>query len=181
MDVAFPFLSSSPSLACSLVKFSYAWVCAVTKNSKKLTNAASLGQLRHWLKKGGFTLIEMLIVVAVIGVMTSLVIAAITNSSADAKLVIARQQQATIQEALNAWIASTNSAAARSLYQSNTTGTQKITLIRKYLDTNARWMTTGLTYTDDGLQTDNMKAVNVKLAFGTWAQGSYPVVTLQQQ
>lgn len=139
------------------------------------------GRLKHRLTGDGFTLIEMLIVVAVIGIMTSLVIAAISNSSADARLVIARQQQATIQEALNAWIASTNSTAARNLYQSNTTPTQKITLIQKYLDTNARWMTTGLTYGADSLQTENMKSANVKLAFGAWAVGGYPVVTLQAQ
>lgn len=131
-------------------------------------------------ERQGFTLVEILLVVAVIGIMTSMVIAAITNSSADARLVIARQQQATVQEALNAWIASTNLTGARATYAAATTPSAKMDLIKKYLDTNARWMTTGLTYNGSGVQSENMKTINVTMAFGAWSTANYPVVTLQE-
>lgn len=127
----------------------------------------------------GFTLVEMLLVVAVIGIMTSLVIAAVTNSSADARLVIARQQQATVQEALNAWIASTNSTGAQTAYQAAGTASAKIDLIKKYLDTNARWYSS-LTYSGAGAQSENMKTIGATMAFGAWTGTSYPVVTLQE-
>jgi len=135
---------------------------------------------QNTLYKNGFTLIEMLLVVAVIGILTSLVISAITNSAADARLVIARQQQATVQEALNAWIASTNTTAAKAAYTAASDASSKMTLIQKYLNTNARWMTTGLTYSSGGLQTENMKSINVTMAFGSWTSSAYPVVTLQE-
>jgi prepilin-type N-terminal cleavage/methylation domain-containing protein len=136
---------------------------------------------RNRLCLNGFTLIEMLLVVAVIGILTSLVIAAISNSSADARLVIARQQQATVQEALNAWIASTNLAAARAAYNSAGDASAKMSLIQKYLNTNARWMTQGLTYNGESLQTENMKSINVSMSFGAWTTSSaYPVVTLEE-
>jgi prepilin-type N-terminal cleavage/methylation domain-containing protein len=130
-------------------------------------------------KARGFTLVEMLLVVAVIGIMTSMVIAAITNSSADARRVIARQQQATVQEALNAWIASTNLSGALQKYGEADTASKKMGLISKYLDTNARWMTTGLTYNGSGVQSENMKTINVTMTFGPWNASNYPVVTLQ--
>jgi prepilin-type N-terminal cleavage/methylation domain-containing protein len=135
---------------------------------------------RKKLYKSGFTLIEMLLVVAVIGIMTSLVITAITNSSADARLVIARQQQATVQEALNAWIASTNITAAKTAYNAASDASAKMGLIQKYLNTNARWMTTGLSYNSGSVQTENMKSINVSMSFGAWTSSTYPVVTLQE-
>jgi hypothetical protein len=109
-----------------------------------------------------------------------LVITAITNSSADARLVIARQQQATVQEALNAWIASTNITAAKTAYNAASDASAKMGLIQKYLNTNARWMTTGLSYNSGSVQTENMKSINVSMSFGAWTSSTYPVVTLQE-
>lgn len=128
-----------------------------------------------------FTLIEMILVVAVIGIMTSLVIAAVTNSSADARRVIARQQQATIQEALNAWIAKQpNITAARASYNGAGNVTDKLTLIQGYLDTNSRWYS-DKTFVGGNLVTPNMQAIGASVSFSTnWVSGSSPTVLLQE-
>lgn len=143
----------------------------MTNNSHVAVNSPS---------REAFTLIEMLLVVAVIGILTSLVIAAVSNSAADARLVIARQQQATVQEALNAWISSTNISGARSAY-SGKSAAQRLLLVSGYLDTNARWYKE---YTVDGagnIQTPNMKLTApspVSLTFEDWTSSNYPVVKL---
>lgn len=127
---------------------------------------------------GGFTLIEMLLVVAVIGILTSLVIAAVSNSTADARLVVARQQQAAVQEALNAWISSTSISSARTQYAAAATAGDKLNLVKGYLDTNARWMQE---YTTDGsgnIQSPNMQSANVSMTFEAWTTSNYPSVKL---
>ncbi len=54
----------------------------------------------------GFTLTESIITIAIIGVMASLVVSAISNGSRDAQRIVARQQQAAIQNAINSWVMS---------------------------------------------------------------------------
>lgn len=124
-----------------------------------------------------FTLIEMLIVVAVIGILTSLVIAAVSNSAADARLVIARQQQAVVQEALNAWIASQTVAGAKAAYDADTTASARFDLVKSYLDTNARWVKS-ISFSGANMQSENMTPINVSMTFDTWASGGYPSVKL---
>ena len=58
---------------------------------------------------GGFTLIELLLVIAIIGVMSTLIITTVSNAAADARRTLAYQQQVTLQDALNAWIAANSS------------------------------------------------------------------------
>lgn len=51
-----------------------------------------------------FSLIEVLLVLAIISIMAALVINAFSNASQDSRNVMARQQQATLQSALNNWV-----------------------------------------------------------------------------
>ena len=55
-------------------------------------------------KRNAFTLVEMLLVLAIISVMAAMVINAFSNATNDSRNVISRQQQATLQSALNNWI-----------------------------------------------------------------------------
>lgn len=52
----------------------------------------------------GFSFVEAIFTIAIIGIMSSLVVAAISNASRDAHRVMARQQQAAVQSALTAWV-----------------------------------------------------------------------------
>jgi prepilin-type N-terminal cleavage/methylation domain-containing protein len=59
---------------------------------------------RHAIQRSGFTFVEAIFTIAIIGIMASLAISAISNGSRDANRVVARQQQAAVQEALIAWV-----------------------------------------------------------------------------
>jgi len=51
----------------------------------------------------GFSLIEVLLVLAIISIMAALVINAFSNAAQDSRNVISRQQQAALQSAINNW------------------------------------------------------------------------------
>lgn len=52
----------------------------------------------------GFTFVEAVFTIAIIGIMSALAVSAISNGARDANRVVARQQQAAVQEALHAWV-----------------------------------------------------------------------------
>ncbi len=53
----------------------------------------------------GFSLVELLLVLGVISIMAAIVINSFSNAAQDSRNVVARQQQATLQSALNNWVA----------------------------------------------------------------------------
>lgn len=55
-------------------------------------------------RRTGFSFVEAIFTIAIIGIMSSIVVAAISNASRDAHRVMARQQQASVQSALTAWV-----------------------------------------------------------------------------
>jgi type II secretory pathway pseudopilin PulG len=55
-------------------------------------------------RRAGFSFVEAIFTIAIIGIMSSIVVAAISNASRDAHRVMARQQQASVQSALTAWV-----------------------------------------------------------------------------
>lgn len=55
-------------------------------------------------RREGFSFVEAIFTIAIIGIMSSIVVAAISNASRDANRVMARQQQVSVQSALTAWV-----------------------------------------------------------------------------
>ena len=55
-------------------------------------------------RTNGFTFVELVIVIAVVGIMSALAIGAFSNGADDAREIVARQQQAAIQSAVNGWV-----------------------------------------------------------------------------
>ena len=53
----------------------------------------------------GFSLVELLLVLGIISIMASIVINSFSNAAQDSRNVITRQQQATLQSAVNNWVA----------------------------------------------------------------------------
>lgn len=58
----------------------------------------------HNSRGDGFSFVEAIFTIAIIGIMSSLVVSAISNASRDAHRVMGRQQQAAVQSALTAWV-----------------------------------------------------------------------------
>ncbi|MEM9479657.1 MAG: type II secretion system protein [Verrucomicrobiota bacterium] len=144
-------------------------------------------------RQNGFTLIEMLLVLAIISVMAGLVINAFSNATNDSRNTIARQQQATLQSALNNWISqeirgTTTLADARNTYNyvgGNPSGTkltslQRLALIEDYLDSDA-YSHLVANSSASQVRSSAMSKTGQWVTFGDWATtgASYPKVEKQ--
>jgi len=144
---------------------------------------------RHPNRRSGFTLIELLIVISIIGIIAAMVIASYSNAAQDSRGVVAMQQQAVLQSALDDWIANavdTNGSTryltlseAQTLYNSKASSYDRLQLIKGYLDEQT---TSQFTNNSSGqLQSSVMEKTSPKqyITFGDWVTGSYPHVALQ--
>ncbi len=151
-------------------------------------------------RRNGFSFVEAIFTIAIIGIMSSLVVAAISNASRDAHRVMARQQQASVQSALTAWVMSQtrvgSTAQVRSLESVRTTYNALGTTSARFNllipnptspDPNLRAgfldQTTADHFLDYTTGTDRMKSGaldNAKqyLSLPTWQSGDFPRVDL---
>lgn len=122
-----------------------------------------------------FTFTEILLVIAIIGIMSAIVLTTVGNATQDSRLTVARQQQVALQTALNAWIAgqaSTNTiSTVRSTY---TAATDKLTLLTAYLGSNS------VTFSNSSNQvrTDALQKSGKYLTFSTWTTNTFPIVNM---
>lgn len=135
-------------------------------------------------KEKAFTLIELLLVIAIIGVMSSLIITTVANASQDARMVVARQQQVALQDALNAWIAATTSGGntlqtARTTYAGASTSLAKLALLTNYLHSETYSHLTDYSSSDQ-IKSEAMTKAGVHLRFSSWATTNYPIVEMVQ-
>lgn len=155
----------------------------------------------HAAGKNGFSLVEAIFAIAIIGIMSSLVIAAISNVSRDAHRVMARQQQSAVQSALTAWVMSqtrvSGSAQVRSLESVRTEYNVQPTTKSRFLTflipdpTNAvpekrigfLDQTTADHFLEYTTSTDKLKTAALEnskqyLSLPTWASDQFPRVDL---
>lgn len=131
----------------------------------------------------GFTMVEMLIVIAVIGIMSALVISAFSNAAQDTRRVVSRQQQASVQNAVNAWVNSVSQtqglAGARTLYNAAATSKGRLQLVQGYLDdaTLSHFLTN--TTNNDEVKSAALSKTGQYLYLGAWNVNSYPKVELK--
>lgn len=120
--------------------------------------------------------LELLLVVAVLGVLAALLMPYVSPMRGAASTQVARQQQAELQTALGSWIAAASAgpgglAAARNAY--NSTGS-KLGLLQSYLQpaTYAAFSGAGSSVSSAALT-----ACGASLQFSAWGIESPPVVT----
>lgn len=121
----------------------------------------------------GFSLIEILIVIAVIAILSSLLIPQITQVKEGAQVSVARQQQVELQTALGNWVVANSSesgglAAARAAY----TGT-KLALLQDYLQASTYASLTG---SGDAVTSAALDSANASLQFSAWPLDGEPSV-----
>ena len=121
----------------------------------------------------GFSLVEILLVVAIVALLSALLIPQVSNIRNGASLSVARQQQAELQTALGNWIVARSSgpgglAAARAAY----TGT-KLALLQNYLQ-EATY--SSLSGSGDTVTSAALDSANAYLQFSSWSVGQQPTV-----
>ncbi len=128
----------------------------------------------------GLTLVEVLLVVAIIGIMATLVISSISGASQSSAEVIARQQQAALQSALQTWIVRTSAtssiAAVRSTYSASGT---KLALIGSYLDADTLAHFGASSTNATQVRSEALNKIGKYLTFSTWSSTNYPRVEMQ--
>jgi prepilin-type N-terminal cleavage/methylation domain-containing protein len=129
----------------------------------------------------GFTLVEILLVIAIIGVMSALVLTTIGNAARDSHEVVARQQQVSLQQALNAWINSSGNSnsvtVARTRYNAAANQGARLALIRDYLAGETYDHLTNASSADQIRSTALQKSGRY-LVFSAWTTTNYPSVNM---
>jgi len=130
-----------------------------------------------------FTMVEMLIVIAVIGIMSALVISAFSNAAQDTRRVVARQQQAAVQSAVNAWVSSVSQkqglAQARTLYNLAGSSKGRLQLVQGYLDDATLSHFLSNTTNNAEVKSAALSKTSQYLLLDAWSTNSYPKVELK--
>jgi prepilin-type N-terminal cleavage/methylation domain-containing protein len=148
-------------------------------------------------KRSGFSLIEAIFTIAIIGIMSTIVVSAINNASRDANRVVARQQQATVQSALQSWVlgnmrvvGGANDGMLRSIedlrssYNTAATTAARFQLIAPpagegYLDAITRDHFAEHSSNSNRLETAALKSSKQHLTLPNWQSGEFPRALLQ--
>jgi prepilin-type N-terminal cleavage/methylation domain-containing protein len=135
---------------------------------------------------GAFSLIEMLLTVVLIGILAKIAISNFAGAVPDSSRVIARQQQAVLQEALNCWVSNELSTPGRSINDAFVTynsysNAQKITnclqpyLSPEMLPTPGAAAPTTFTIEANGTLTSRASSqINSNFQILPWALGALP-------
>jgi type II secretory pathway pseudopilin PulG len=156
--------------------------------------------IRHRSTRQGFSFVEAIFTIAIIGIMSSLVVAAISNASRDAHRVMARQQQAAVNSALTAWVMAQtrvgSTAQVRSMesvrttYNALPTTSARFNLLvpnpaspdpsvrAGFLDQTTADHFLEYTTGTDRLKTAAMDNAKQHLSLPTWQSGDFPRVEL---
>jgi prepilin-type N-terminal cleavage/methylation domain-containing protein len=139
--------------------------------------------IRSESRPRAFTLVEVLIVIAVIGIMSALVISAFSNAAQDTRRVLARQQQAAVQNAVNAWVNSVSQTQglgqARNLYNLAATSRGRLQLVQAYLDEATLSHFLSNTTVNNEVKSAALAKTGQYLFLDTWVANSYPKVELR--
>lgn len=136
-------------------------------------------------RRPGFTFIELVIVIAIIGIMSLIAISNFTNVNADAREIVARQQQAALQGAVNAWVTaqlstSTTVSEVRATYNALATSKLRLDLVSGYLDepTYEHFIEQGSLAPSDEVTSDAVRKLGWHISMPDWDAASYPKVDL---
>lgn len=124
----------------------------------------------------GLSLIEILLSVAILGIMAALLVPYVSPMRGTASVQVARQQQAQLQTALGSWIAQASSgpgglATARATY--NGAG-NKLALLEDYLQPSTYAALSG---NGNAVSSEALTGAGASLQFSSWGVASAPTVS----
>jgi prepilin-type N-terminal cleavage/methylation domain-containing protein len=125
----------------------------------------------------GFSLVELLITIAVIGIVSGFAISQMQGGNQQARLTVARQQQMQLQNALDSWIVAQSSgsaglAGAKAAYTSDANA--MLSAVSPYLRDPGIFNAS-----NGGISSDALAGIGKSLQFSAWSSSSYPKVTMQ--
>lgn len=145
------------------------------------------------LTRRAFTLVEMLIVIAIISILAAMAISSFSNAAQDSREVVVRQQLAVFQEAVNNWASreigkvttsggtAATVASVRTRYNATANAGARLTLFEQYLDEATRTRSAANVQVDNTsgrITTDAMRQTGYYLTLPDWGSGSYPKVQI---
>jgi prepilin-type N-terminal cleavage/methylation domain-containing protein len=148
--------------------------------------------------RGGFTFIEALMTIAILGIMAAILVSAFSSAATDASRMIARQQQAAIQSAVNSWVngennrvnvinATSGTAKLRTIeeirtdYNSRLTSLARLNLVASYLEESTLSHFTSYTTNTGRIKSEALNATKQFISLPDWATNSYPQVQLNAE
>lgn len=137
----------------------------------------------------GFTFVEALVTIAILGIMASILIGAFSSVSADANKTIARQQQAAIQSAVISWVNGDSNRMTgtkpktveeiRTDYNSRGHSKARLQLVGAYLDADTLDHLVNSTVNTGKIKSDALFGIQHYIALPDWTTADgYPKVTL---
>lgn len=129
----------------------------------------------------GFTLVELLVVVAIVSILASMVVTAVSNAAVDSSRVVARQQQASVQQALSNWLTFYSTtpggslASTRVVYSNAESNLAKLALISGYIDP-ATYNHLLSNSSETEVRSSALTRAGAYLSFSGWTVGGYPSV-----
>jgi prepilin-type N-terminal cleavage/methylation domain-containing protein len=154
----------------------------------------------HGLARRGFTFVEALMTIAILGIMAAVLVSAFSSASTDASRMIARQQQAAVQAAVNAWVNGEgnrvvviNATAGtgkmrtieeiRTIYNNTATSLDRLKLVGGYLDTTTLDHLTDTDYSTNAgrIKSEALAVTKQYLSMPDWVPNGYPEVRLTKE
>ncbi len=146
----------------------------------------------------GFTFVEALMTIAILAIMAGVLISAFSSAATDASRMIARQQQAALQSAVNSWVNGDNNRVIvinattgasklktieeiRTQYNSLLTSLARFSALESYLDKTTFDHMRNNTTNSGKIKSDALSATKQYIALPDWASGEYPKVTLNNE
>lgn len=150
---------------------------------------ASPSHFRSRVPVAGFTFVEALVTIAILGIMASILIGAFSSVSADANKTIARQQQAAIQSAVISWVNGDSNRMTgtkpktveeiRTDYNSRGHSKARLQLVGAYLDADTLDHLVNSTVNTGKIKSDALFGIQHYIALPDWTTtDGYPKVTL---